>query len=360
LTLQNIQKTALAADDFILNQSPFTLANFTPGAGGWVSDTLYPRELADVNGDHMADIVGFGEGGVYVALATGGGSFGPSSSKLANFAPGAGGWNNDIIYPRELADVNGDHMADIVGFGADGVYVALATGGGSFGPSSSKLANFAPGAGGWNNDTLYPRELADVNGDGMPDIVGFGEDGVYVALATGGGSFGPSSLKLANFAPSAGGWSSNDNFPRFLADVNGDHMADIVGFGQDGVYVALATGGGSFGPSSFKLANFAPGAGGWVNDIVYPRELADVNGDGMADIVGFGQDGVYVALATGGGSFGPSSFQLANFAPSAGGWSGQDIYPRHLADIDHDGAADIVGFGQNAVYDALANSFHFL
>jgi hypothetical protein len=34
-------------------------------AGGWSSDDLYKRELADVNGDHMADIVGFASSGVY-------------------------------------------------------------------------------------------------------------------------------------------------------------------------------------------------------------------------------------------------------------------------------------------------------
>jgi hypothetical protein len=335
----------------------FQLAAFAPAAGGWNSDTTYPRELADVNKDGFADIVGFGQSGVYVALGTGNGSFGTPSFKLAAFAPDAGGWNNDDRYPRELADVNKDGFADIVGFGESGVYVALGTGNGSFGTPSFKLAAFAPGAGGWNSETTYPRELADVNNDGMADIVGFGQDGVYVALATGGGSFGPSSFKLANFAPGAGGWSNNDKFPRFLADVNGDHMADIVGFGQDGVYVALATGGGSFGPSSFKLANFAPSAGGWINQTNYPRELADVNNDGMADIVGFGQDGVYVALASGGGNFGPSSFQLANFAPGAGGWNSDTLYPRHLADLNHDGAADIVGFGQSGVYDAL-NGFH--
>src|SRR3954454_15215239 len=306
------------------------------------------------NGASISDGQGIG------AIATDDALFAPSKSALANFAPDAGGWVNDTIYPRELADVNGDGMADIVGFGADGVYIALATGGGSFGPSSSTLANFAPGAVGWNNDTIYPRELADVNGDGMADIVGFGEDGVYVALATGGGSFGPSSFKLANFAPGAGGWTNNDQFPRFLADVNGDHMADIVGFGQDGVYVALATGAGSFGPSSFQLADFARSAGGWMNNTLYPRELADVNGDGMADIVGFGDDGDHVALATGGGAFAAQSLQLAAFGFSAGGWSSQDVYPRHLADINHDGAADIVGFGQGGVYDALANGFHFV
>ena len=42
-------------------QPSFELAAFTPGAGGWSSDDLYKRELADVNGDGMADIVGFGQ-----------------------------------------------------------------------------------------------------------------------------------------------------------------------------------------------------------------------------------------------------------------------------------------------------------
>jgi hypothetical protein len=190
-------------------------------------------------------------------------------------------------------------MADIVGFGEDGVYVALATGGGNFGAASFRLAGLAAGAGGWTSEDHYPRELADVNGDGMADIVGFGEAGVYVSLATGGGNFGPVSFKLAGLAAGAGGWNSQDHYPRELADVNGDHMADIVGFGEAGVYVALATGGGNFGPVSFKLAGLAAGAGGWVSQNLYPREVADVNGDGAADIVGFGQDGVFDALSNG-------------------------------------------------------------
>ena len=160
-----------------------------------------------------------------------------------------------------------------------------------FASSTFQFFGFAPDAGGWSSDDRYPRELADVNHDGMADIVGFGDSGVYVALATGGGSFGATSLKLSSFAPDAGGWSSEDKYPRELADVNGDGMADIVGFGESGVFVSLATGGGAFGSPTFQLASFGPNAGGWSSDDKYPRELADVNGDGMADIVGFGQLG---------------------------------------------------------------------
>ncbi len=142
-----------------------------------------------------------------------------------------------------------------------------------------------------------------MNGDGMADIVGFGAAGVYVSLATGGGHFAPSTFELPFFGPNAGGWSSDDTYPREVADVNGDGMADIVGFGAAGVWVSLATGDGHFAPATFKLPFFGPNTGGWSSDDTYPREVADVSGDGMADIVGFGSAGVWVSLAGDGHPF---------------------------------------------------------
>ena len=41
-----------------------------------------------------------------------------------------------------------------------------------FGPVTAPLAAFGIGAGGWSDQNHYPREVADVNGDGMADIVG--------------------------------------------------------------------------------------------------------------------------------------------------------------------------------------------
>lgn len=52
------------------------------------------------------------------------------------------------------------------------------------------------------------------------------------------GDTGP--VRVANFAVGAGGWSLQDRFPRMDADVNGDGLADIVGFGFGGVFVAAA------------------------------------------------------------------------------------------------------------------------
>jgi len=76
-----------------------------------------------------------------------------------------------------------------------------------------------------------------------------------------------------------------------VGDINGDNRVDLVGYGQDGVYIALSTG-NSFtlvykGTSSFDLGH------GWTV-ASYVRTVGDVSGDGKDDLVGFGLDGVYV------------------------------------------------------------------
>ena len=263
-----------------------------------------------------------------------------------------------------LADVNGDHMADIVGFGNAGALVSLATGNGQFAAPIVGIASFGAtaGAGGWISNDTYPRELADVNGDGLADIVGFGNAGVLVSLATGGGHFAAPITGIASFGATAaaGGWISNDTYPRMLADVNGDHLADIVGFGNAGVLVSLATGGGHFAGPILASSSFGAtaGAGGWSSQTTYPRELADINGDGKADIVAFGNSGVFYALGQSDGTFGPITSDIASFGATAGagGWTNENTYPRLLADVTGDHHADIVGFGNSGVLVALAHS----
>jgi uncharacterized repeat protein (TIGR01451 family) len=327
------------------------LSAFGPSAGGWSSNDTYPREVADVNGGGMADIVGFSSAGVFESLATGGGAFAAPTFELAAFGVDAGGWSSNDTYPRTLADVNGDGMADIIGFSSVGVFESLATAGGHFATPTFELGAFGTNAGGWSSNDTYPRALADVNGDTRADIIGFSSVGVFESLATGNGDFMAPTFELAAFGTNAGNWSSDNTYPRALADVNGDHMADIVGFGADGVYVSLATGGGNFAAPTFELAAFgaSAGAGGWTSQDLYPRTLADVNGDGMADIVGFGADVVSVSLSTGGGHFASPTFQLLPFGPSIGGWSSDTTYPRQLADINGNGTADIIGFASNGV-----------
>ena len=65
----------------------------------------------------------------------------------------------------------------------------------------------------------------------------------------------------------------------------------------------------------------------------HPRFLADLTATGRADIVGFGDDGVWTALGNGDGTFQPPQFVIADFGFEAGGWR-VEKHPRFLADAD--------------------------
>jgi len=343
---------------------------YAPEAGGWADNTIYPRGVADIDGDGRADLIGFGSAGLFAALSNGDGTFGETFLAYNGFgaSDAAGGWANDNLYPRTLADVNGDGLQDLIGFGSAGVSIALGQAPASgqavaFGPATLAYAGFgaSDAAGGWTSADTYPRTVADVNGDGRGDLVGFGGAGVYVALGQSDGSFGATQLALNGFGASdaGGGWSSDDRFPRVLADVNNDGRADIVGFAANGTYVALGQSDGSFGSMMLGIAGFgyADVGGGWSTADRYPRTLGDVNGDGVADIIGFGGDGTYVALGRGDGTFGDTTRMVDSFGQSdaGGGWSSNDRFPRFVADIDGDGLSDLVGFGGAGAYVARAN-----
>ena len=167
-----------------------------------------------------------------------------------------------------------------------------------------------------DNFDRYPIFSSDVNGDGLDDLVFLGHNGTYVALSNGSG-FDTPSIWIAEFTYGTGSWVSQDRYPRMLADVNGDGLADLIGFGHRGTYVALSNGSGFDTPSKW-IANVTYGAGGLVSRDHYSRMLADVNGDGLADLIGFGHNGTYVELSNGSG-FDVPSIWIANFTYGAGG-----------------------------------------
>ncbi|SHO56656.1 FG-GAP repeat protein [Vibrio quintilis] len=135
--------------------------------------------------------------------------------------------------------------------------------------------------------------MTDVNGDGKADVVGFGNAGVYVSLSTGTGFTSPS-LWVKQYGHDAGGGRVTKH-PRMMADVNGDGKADVVGFSDDGVYYSLSQK-TSFASPVHAIQKFGYVADGWRID-KHPRMMADINGDGKADIVGFANNGVHVSLS---------------------------------------------------------------
>ena len=176
-------------------------------------------------------------------------------------------------------------------------------GDGTFGDIRLAVAGFGYVAGGWRVDR-HPRMLAPLvahaDGRRYVDIVGFSDDGVFAAFNQGDGSFTGPRRVSAGFGADAG-WRV-DRHPRFVADLTGDGSGDLVGFFDDGIWATINDGTGNFAAPRRIIEDFGFVDGGWRVD-KRPRLLADLTGDGRADVVGFGNAGVWASLNDGGGTF---------------------------------------------------------
>jgi len=316
--------------------------NFGQNAGGWLT-SKHVRLIADVTKDGRGDIVGFGDGGVWISANNSNGTFvDPPKMVLADFSYSAGNWRIEK-HIRYLADIRNVGRADIVGFGEAGVLVSRNNGGLNFSPATLALNDFGYSAGGWRLER-HLRFLADATGDGLLDIVGFGEQNVFIGRNKGDGTFAPAQAVIKDFCVGAGGWQIGVH-PRFVADLTGDRRADIIGCGNAGCWVSLNKG-STFGPVNLAINDFGTAQGWQVAK--HPRFIADLTGDKCGDVIGFGDAGVYVSLNKGDGTFQPVKFVLNNFGFQQG-WR-VEKHPRYVVDLTGDGCADIIGFGENATY----------
>ena len=218
----------------------------------------------------------------------------------------------------------------------------------SFSPAQFVLADLGYDSG-WRVDS-HPRFVADLTGDGRGDLIGFGDAGIWVALNDGAGGFGPAQFVLGDLGYGFG-WRV-DSHPQLVADLSGGGRGDLVGFGDAGVWVAYNSGDGSFGQPQFIIPYYGYGTkfNEWRVD-KHPRQLARLTGSGGTDIVGFADDGVWVAIIQ---TAGPVAPQLAvsGFSPLDGGWNAQN-HVRTVFDLTGDGRGDIIGFGDAGVWVAL-------
>ena len=312
---------------------------------GWRVEK-HPRFLARLTHSGFADIVGFGECGMWVALGNGDGSFKNPTVVNSDFGLEAGGWQVDK-HPRFLADLNHNGLADVVGFGYDGVWTALGNGNGTFQEPRFVLNDLGYNQG-WRIDR-HPRFVLDIDGDGRADLIGFGNEFVWTAISDGHGGFQQFRPAHHNFCYNQG-WRV-ELHPRFVADMKKHGRADIVAFGDAGVWLAFQNPDGTFTEPAPQpvLANFGVQQGWHVEK--HPRLVVDLDNDGYPDIIGFGDEGTWTAINDRNGGFHPPQFTPGLFGYNQG-WR-VDQHPRFVLDLNGDGIADIVGFGDDGIWTAI-------
>jgi hypothetical protein len=326
--------------------SPMSGLNFAPavayGSGGY---SPYSVAVADVNGDGRPDLlvaniclpgINCASGGtVGVLLGDGDGTF----QTVVTYGTGA-------YYTLSLAvaDVNGDGKPDLLvanqcvnyddgcsGSGAVGVL--LGNGDGTFQPAMT----YASGG-------FYAQSVAvaDVNGDGKPDLLVANECMDYncatngtsgVLLGNGDGTFQPA------MTYASGGFYAQSVV---VGDVNGDGKPDLLLANRCGsdkscrtqgnVAVLLGNGDGTF---QTAVIYASPGFGVWS------VAVGDVNGDGEPDLlVAIGcadtdcnNGAAGVLLGNGDGTFQP----IVTYASGGGGAAGVAA-----ADVNQDGKPDLL------------------
>ncbi|MFW7382167.1 MAG: RHS repeat-associated core domain-containing protein [Oligoflexus sp.] len=174
-----------------------------------------------------------------------------------------------------------------------------------------------------------PRHIIDLNRDGFPDLLVFKNDAVVVALGSETGFLEPEAWST-DFLPGKGWLAGNSR--RFFADVNADGIPDIVGNKHDGVWVALGTGYG-FEPVSLWLSYFRR-QDGWFPNSNFLVSF-DVNGDDIADFVGFTARKIIVVLGNGASLSSPDGRIFEYSLPDRTSWDFKNDLVNFLTDFDN-------------------------
>jgi hypothetical protein len=192
--------------------------------------------------------------------------------------------------------------------------------------------------------SVEPLGSGDIDGDGYDDVVVVHTDTWRIdALLM--GQTGLKSL-VTNLGTFNSTW-----LPLGVGDVNDEGHAAIVAIDPNGEIWALCTNGSSI-THTIDLGNPHKSWGWWFTSddtTVKPLGIADINGDGYADIVVIGpgadgNDGEIRALTTN-GKYITSIVNLGNTHELWGWWLGaswpHEVVPCKIGDVNGDGYADI-------------------
>ena len=240
--------------------------------------------LGDVDGDGRADLCARWPDGLRCHRSTGRGF--EDTRLLPALADDAGYAHVSHYGTLRVGDIDGDGRADVCARSAEGM-ACWKSGGRGFesrveGPRWTDAAGFGA------LDLWSTIRLADVDGDGRADLCARTPTGFECHPSTGRGFGDP---YLGPELAAADGWTDKSHYATLrLADVDGDGDADLCGRGRGGVSCWLFEGRG------FERRIDGPAlsdADGWTEASWFRTiRLADVNGDGRADVCARDDEGV--------------------------------------------------------------------
>ena len=309
----------------LLNRAGKDVGQFQAAASGAIRVPDNPGELAlgDVNSDGNTDLAFVTHDSYNVTMLLGDGK-----GRLA-LAPNSSIVMKDGKHPHThglgMADLNGDGKPDLatVNNADNDISIAFGDGRGGFTPAPS--SPFAVGP------SPYPMALGDVNNDGRVDIV---------ATATATGPARREQLPLSRaltllVGDGHGGFQTSQvplrtAEPWFVAvgDINGDRKADLVVTHHElsVLTVLLGNGAGRF--------TEIPGSPFDLGRNAFQVALADVNHDGRLDVLTAAGNGVQILLGDGSGNF--------KDAPGSSFLTGKGTWRFALGDMNGDSKIDVV------------------
>ena len=306
----------------------FLLPAYNIGTGSWPSAAV----ALDSTGDGIPDVATCDDGDATVTLLEGQGSGGIGDGSFVvagSFSTGA------LPSPPVAGDLNNDSILDLLTAHAsdDEAGSFLGTGGSGRGDHGFT----APGWSGTAGTTPSWVEAVDVTGDRVPDLLvaNSGSESIGRFSGAGNGSFGAQVPYATDNA------TVTDSTPTMVrtADVDADAVLDLIVADESGnVMVLLGNGDGDGAPDGSFGAATEHAAGSGATALA----LGELDGDRILDLVVANRDAdtVSVLLGDGAGGRGNGGFVPHGVEPTVA--VGDAPVSVALADLNNDGVLDLV------------------
>jgi peptidoglycan/xylan/chitin deacetylase (PgdA/CDA1 family) len=276
----------------------------------------------------------------------GGMLFAAASPWSSTYFADSEGWGDTVGYygTFRVGDVNGDGKMDLCVRGCCSVNCSLSRGD-HFDPAVPWQGMFSNANGWLPPERSTTIQLGDVNNDGKDDLCALDVDGVICTLSN-GSAFGARQLWLARASLPSEIYSDPGYYGtiRLAKVVGGNKGKDLCFRAAAGMMCAVNQGSSFAAPTVWST--MYSDLNGWRPPFYSgTTQLADLNGDGVADVCARGAAGLYCGISNGIGTFEPvrvwstgTNFSNSDFLPA-------DLSTRYtvtfrLADVDGDSRAD--------------------